>query len=180
MSGSFNGLQALFFKDCPYAYYVHCFAHRVQLALVATAEKEISIWLLFSNLTTIVNLVTSSSKRNVELQSYQVNEIARSIVAGECETGRGSNHIGTLHRAYTTRWSSHFDSICSLIDMYDATINVLENIIFDGTSTSMCREAGGSLTVMKSFDFILFFILCIKLWGSQSFFVSYNKNLLIS
>ncbi|GAV73017.1 LOW QUALITY PROTEIN: DUF4371 domain-containing protein, partial [Cephalotus follicularis] len=22
-----NGLQALFLKDCPYAYYVHCFAH---------------------------------------------------------------------------------------------------------------------------------------------------------
>ncbi|XP_073015775.1 uncharacterized protein [Primulina eburnea] len=99
MSGAFNGLQALFLKDCPYAYYVHCFAHRLQLALVAAAEKEISIWLFFSNLTTIVNLVTSSSKRNAELQSYQVNEIARSVVAGERETGRGANQIGTLHRA---------------------------------------------------------------------------------
>ncbi|XP_075507303.1 uncharacterized protein LOC142544109 [Primulina tabacum] len=149
MSGAFNGLQALFLKDCPYAYYVHCFAHRLQLALVAAAEKEISIWLFFSNLTTIVNLVTSSSKRNAGLQSCQVNEIARSIVVGERETGRGANQIGTLQRVGTTRWSSHFDSILSLIDMYDATINVLENIIIDGTSTSMRGEAGGSLIVMK-------------------------------
>ncbi|XP_073119771.1 uncharacterized protein [Henckelia pumila] len=64
------------------------------LALVACAEKEISIWLLFSNLTTIVNLVTSSSKRNVELQSAQVNEISRSIAVGERETGRGANQMG--------------------------------------------------------------------------------------
>ncbi|XP_075481088.1 uncharacterized protein LOC142521788 [Primulina tabacum] len=83
----------------PYAYYVHCFAHRLQLTLVVAAEKEISIWLFFSNLTTVVNLVTSSSKRNVELKSYQVNEIARSIVAGERETTRGANQIGNLHRA---------------------------------------------------------------------------------
>ena len=27
MRGAWNGLQALFLKDCPYAYYVHCFAH---------------------------------------------------------------------------------------------------------------------------------------------------------
>ncbi|XP_075481104.1 uncharacterized protein LOC142521809 [Primulina tabacum] len=68
-------------------------------AHVVAAEKEISIWLFFSNLTTVVNLVTSSSKRNVELKSYQVNEIARSIVAGERETTRGANQIGNLHRA---------------------------------------------------------------------------------
>ncbi|XP_075515578.1 uncharacterized protein LOC142550224 [Primulina tabacum] len=137
MSGAFNELQALFLKDCPYAYYVHCFVHQLQLVLVAAAENDISIWLFFSNLTTIVNLVTSSSKHNAELQSYQVNEIARSIVVGERETERGANQIGTLHRASTTHWSSHFDSICSLIDMYDTTIIVLENIIIDGNSTSI-------------------------------------------
>ena len=28
MHGEFNGLQALIRKEYPYAYYVHCFAHR--------------------------------------------------------------------------------------------------------------------------------------------------------
>ncbi|XP_034229463.1 zinc finger MYM-type protein 1-like [Prunus dulcis] len=38
MRGSWNGLQALFLQDCPYAYYVHCFAHRLQLALNGAAK----------------------------------------------------------------------------------------------------------------------------------------------
>ncbi|XP_073265512.1 uncharacterized protein [Populus alba] len=50
------------------------------------------------------------------------------VATGERETGRGANQIGNLHRSGTTRWSSHFDSICSLIDMYGATITVLETL----------------------------------------------------
>ncbi|CAN0881868.1 Zinc finger MYM-type protein 1 [Linum grandiflorum] len=38
MSGPFNGLKALFLRDCPYAYFVHCFAHRLQLALLTSAK----------------------------------------------------------------------------------------------------------------------------------------------
>ncbi|XP_022856997.1 zinc finger MYM-type protein 1-like [Olea europaea var. sylvestris] len=41
MCGSWNGLHALFLKDCPYAYYVHCFAHHLQLTLVSAA-KDVS------------------------------------------------------------------------------------------------------------------------------------------
>ena len=40
MCGEWNGLQALFLKKCLFAYYVHCFAHRLQLALVAAAKDE--------------------------------------------------------------------------------------------------------------------------------------------
>ena len=39
MRGERNGLQALFFKECPYAYYVHCMAHRLQLALVIVSRE---------------------------------------------------------------------------------------------------------------------------------------------
>lgn len=39
MRVEWNGLQALFLKDCPYAYYVHCMAHKLQLALVAASRE---------------------------------------------------------------------------------------------------------------------------------------------
>ena len=39
MRGEWNGLQALFLKECPYAYYVHCMAHRLQLALVIVSRE---------------------------------------------------------------------------------------------------------------------------------------------
>ena len=39
MRGEWNGLQALFLKVNPCAYYIHCMAHRLQLALVTTAKE---------------------------------------------------------------------------------------------------------------------------------------------
>ena len=75
MCGAFNGLQALFLKDCPYAYYVHYFAHRLQLALVGAAEKQDYIWDFFSMLSNIVNIVSGSSKRLKELQTSHGIEV---------------------------------------------------------------------------------------------------------
>jgi hypothetical protein len=43
MKGELNGLHALFLRECPYAYYVHCYAHRLQLALVAVAKEVVPI-----------------------------------------------------------------------------------------------------------------------------------------
>ena len=165
MRGAWNELQALFLKDCPYAYYVYCFAHRLQLTLVATAGNEISISLFFSNLTTIINFICASLKRHTELHYAQAIEIARMVVTGECETGRGANQIGNLHRSRTTRCSSYFDYICSLIDMYGATIIVLESMVQEGSSNSIRRETGGCLIVMRSFEYIFILYLMHKIIG---------------
>ncbi|CAN0873293.1 Zinc finger MYM-type protein 1 [Linum grandiflorum] len=40
--GEWKGLQALFLKEFPHAYYVHCMAHRLQLALVLLANVRIN------------------------------------------------------------------------------------------------------------------------------------------
>ena len=68
MRGEWNGLQALFLKDCPYAYYVHCMAHRLQLALVTVSRKVKDVHQFFDHLVNIINIVVASSKRNDELQ----------------------------------------------------------------------------------------------------------------
>jgi hypothetical protein len=96
MRGEWNGLQALFLRECPYAYYVHCFAHKLQLALVAASREEKSVHQFFENLNFIINIVVGSSKRNDELQSAQVAEIESMIASNEIETERGANQIGTL------------------------------------------------------------------------------------
>ncbi|XP_057515035.1 uncharacterized protein LOC130796692 [Actinidia eriantha] len=165
MRRAWNGLQALFLKDCPYAYYIHCFAHRLQLALVAAAENNISVWLFFSKLVCIVNLVSASPKRQNELQCAQTAEVEHMLDTGERETGRGANQIGTLHRAGTTHWSSHFSSICSLIDMYGATIKVLQTMVQEGSSNSIRGEAGGALIAVRSFDFIFILHLMHRIMG---------------
>lgn len=165
MSGAWNGLQALFLKECPYAYYIHCFAHRLQLALVGASTKETGVYLFFSKLSTIVNLIGCSPKWHTELHSAQTFEIAHVVNSGERDTGRGLNQIGNLHRSGATRWSSHFESICSLIDMYGATISVLESIIEEGNSSSLRGEATGCLIIMRSFDFIFTLHMMHKIMG---------------
>ncbi|XP_042380230.1 zinc finger MYM-type protein 1-like [Zingiber officinale] len=93
MRGAWNGLQALFLRDCPYAYYVHCFAHQLQLTLVYAAKDVSVICKLFSHLDNIVNIVTSSTKRIVELHTAQRNEIEYMLAIGERDFGSGANQI---------------------------------------------------------------------------------------
>jgi hypothetical protein len=40
MKGHANGLKKLIMDECPSAYYVHCFAHQLQLTLVAVAKDN--------------------------------------------------------------------------------------------------------------------------------------------
>ena len=54
MRDMWNGLQVLILNDCPYAYYIHCFAHRLQLTLVKASKQVIPIshfffYIAFSN-----------------------------------------------------------------------------------------------------------------------------------
>ncbi|XP_042467447.1 uncharacterized protein LOC122050621 [Zingiber officinale] len=103
MRDEFNGLQALIIKDCRGAYYVRCFAHRLQLALVAASKNVTPIHQFFDRLTFIVNIVGSSCKRNDELKNAHADDIAHLIAINELETGRGLNQIDTLQRAADTR-----------------------------------------------------------------------------
>ena len=43
MRGVWNELQALILNDCPYAYYIHCFAHCLQLTLVKVSKQVVPI-----------------------------------------------------------------------------------------------------------------------------------------
>ncbi|KAL7154807.1 hypothetical protein ABFS83_03G028000 [Erythranthe nasuta] len=165
MRGEWNGLQALFLKDCPYAYYVHCFAHRLQLALVTASREVILVHQFFTKLDSIVNIVGASTKRNGELINAQQAEISRLISISELETGKGANQVGTLQRAGNTRWGSHFSSICSLIKMFNATGIVLQSIIVDGANFSQRGDADSAYTTMTSFQFVFILILMKEVMG---------------
>ena len=91
MRGEWNGLQTLFLKDCSYAYYVHCMAHRLQLALVTTSREIKYVHQFFDHLVNIINIVVGSSKRNDELQHAQAEQVENMIVSNEIEIGRGAN-----------------------------------------------------------------------------------------
>ncbi|KAG2666570.1 hypothetical protein I3760_15G069500 [Carya illinoinensis] len=149
MRGEWNELQALFLKDCPYAYYVYCFAHRLQLALVSASREVVSVHEFFSNLNFIINVVGASCKRHDELQAAQATHIAHMIAIDELESGKGDNQISTIKRAGDSRWGSHFYSICSLLRMFEAT----------------CSDANAAYKMITSFQFIFILHLMKEIMG---------------
>ncbi|KAH9738403.1 TTF-type domain-containing protein [Citrus sinensis] len=141
MAGEWNGLQSLFLNDCPYTYYVHYFAHRLQLVLVAVSKEVHEGWLFFLKLSSIINFASASFKRYSELKSAREKEIIDLVALEELETGTGANQVRTLQRAGDTRWSSHFTSVSRFIEMFSATLEVLGKMINDGSSRDMRGEA---------------------------------------
>ncbi|KDO39399.1 hypothetical protein CISIN_1g042551mg, partial [Citrus sinensis] len=144
MWGEWNGLQALILKDCPYVYYIHCLAHRLQLALVVVSHEIVLIHHCFTKLTSVVNIVGASCKRNDELKCAQAIDIEYMISIDELENGRGLNQIGTLQRHGGARWSSYFRSVSNLIKMFSATCFVLLNIIDDDTNAFQRGDANAA------------------------------------
>ncbi|XP_030939955.1 zinc finger MYM-type protein 1-like [Quercus lobata] len=158
MCGEWKGLQSLVLNDCPYAYYVHCFAHRLQLALVAATSEVILIHEFFLNLNFIITTVGSSCKCNDELRAAQATKIARMLAIDELEKGTGANQIGTLKRAIDC-WGPHFNSICCLVRMFGPTCLVLENIKKDGSTYLQHGE------MINSFEFIFSLHLMKEIMG---------------
>jgi hypothetical protein len=103
MHEEWNGLQAKFLEECPYAYYVHCFAQQLQLALLGASKEVIEVHNFFEHLAIVVNNVISSSKRSDDLNSNQVTEMEHLIELDEPETRSGTNQIRTLQCPGDTR-----------------------------------------------------------------------------
>lgn len=76
MRGEWNGLQTLISKECPYAYYIHCLVHRLQLALIAALREVIHVHQFFSFLGLTVNIVGASCKRVDQLKAAQAEDLA--------------------------------------------------------------------------------------------------------
>ncbi|XP_077237106.1 uncharacterized protein LOC143878748 [Tasmannia lanceolata] len=145
MQGEFNGLKALILKENEYAYYVHCFAHQLQLALVGVAKKNMNISDLFFLVINVVNVVGGSCKRHDILQEIQLAKIKEALENGELSNGQGLNQETTLKRAGDTHWSSHYRTLVSLEYMFSSILDVLDLIVKDIKLSSDQRHEAHNL-----------------------------------
>src|SRR4051812_37192897 len=63
MRCEFNGLQKKVIHENPFALYVHCYAHRLQLVIVSVASSCSSIHDFFEYISLIVTTTSSACKR---------------------------------------------------------------------------------------------------------------------
>ena len=154
MRGEFNGLKALILKENESAFYVHCFAHQLQLALVAVAKNHTYIIGIFYWITYVVNVIGSSAKRHDILREKQAAKVFEALENNEISSGQGLNQETSLQRASDTRWGSHYNTILRMISMFSSIVEVLEMLIENGSNQEQKYEAKILLNSRETFDFI--------------------------
>ncbi|XP_042423516.1 zinc finger MYM-type protein 1-like [Zingiber officinale] len=158
MSGEFNGLKSLIMKENPYALYVHCFAHQLQLVVVAIAQANQYVCDFMWNVGSIMNTSASSCKRADKLRQLEHDRKVKLLERGEISSGRGINQETSLARPGDTRWGSHHSTLCRIEQMWPSVIEVLQNLIDDGDRSSK----GLSRTLverMERYEFVFILLL---------------------
>ncbi|XP_037432430.1 zinc finger MYM-type protein 1-like [Triticum dicoccoides] len=128
MRGNANGLKKLIMDESPSAYYVHCFAHQLQLTLVAVAKESGDCTWFFQQLAHLLNALGMSCKKMRMLRIAQAEELIDALELEEVETGSGPNQEMGLGRPCDTRWTSHFKTVNRAISMYRTLRRVLRKI----------------------------------------------------
>ena len=89
MKGEFNGLKAIILKENDCAYYVHCFAHQLQLALVAVAKNHVEINSLFYKVSNVVNIVlVTHINVKINLERIKLPKLFKLLIMVRFQVGK--------------------------------------------------------------------------------------------
>ncbi|XP_050232846.2 uncharacterized protein LOC126681344 [Mercurialis annua] len=165
MKGEFNGLKALIQRENPFAFYVHCFAHQLQLVVVAIAKHIPVVAEFFTNISMIVNIAGASCKRRDELNKHRDAHILEQLETGELSTGKGLNQPTNLARPGDTRWGSHHVTLVRLLSMWGSALYMLERVYEDAIEREPRGKASALIKIMEDFHFVFILHLMLKLFG---------------
>ncbi|KAF3560568.1 hypothetical protein DY000_02018096 [Brassica cretica] len=158
-------------RESSSAYYVHCFAHQFQLVVVAVAKKHFDIADFFYMISTLLNIVGASCKRQDMFREIQREELEKGIKSGDVKTGTRQNQERSLARPATTRWGTHHKTLLRLEELFSTTIKVLEYIQDEGWEDLQKRQACGLLKYFHTFDCVFYLhlmLLIMKLTANLS------------
>ena len=165
MKGDIKGLKTLIMKESPSAYYIHCFAHQLQLVLVAVAKRNTDCKTFFDQVSILLNIVGVSCKRHGMLRNARLENVKKSLQCGELESGSGLNQEMGLPRPGDTRWGSHYKTICSIITMYSSIHDVLIELGADIAYKDDWTKIHFVLGAFETFEFVFFVHLMYVILG---------------
>ena len=163
MRGEFNGLKSLILRESSTAYYVHCFAHQLQLVVVAVVRNHRGVSNFFGLISTLLNVVGGSAKRRDMIRDINLEEVSKALGCGQLETGKGLNQEQCLQRPGDTRWSSHYKTLKSLVDLFPTIVKVLKFVEEEDKDRTNRDQALGLLVYFQSFDFVFYLHLMLTI-----------------
>ncbi|XP_042436905.1 zinc finger MYM-type protein 1-like [Zingiber officinale] len=165
MRGEYNGLKTLILKENSFARYVHCFAHQLQLVVVAVAKSNRIVSDFFQCVTMIVNIIGASCKRKDKFRKLEHNRLVECLEKGDIISGKGKHQEISLKRPGDTRWGSHYMTIIRLMSTWTSALQVLENVYDDGTNDDNNGITISLIDKMESYEFVFVIHLMKSLLG---------------
>ncbi|XP_075088081.1 uncharacterized protein LOC107824361 [Nicotiana tabacum] len=162
MRGEISGLKTLIMKNSSSACYIHCFAHQLQLTLVAIAKKYFDVEDIFCHVTNLLNVIGGSFKHRDLLRHFQAEKLEQLLESGEVHIGRGLNQERGLQRPGDTRWGSHLKILDNFIVIFSSIVRVLEVIKYEGSTSNERNQANYLLSEMTTFKFVFMLHLMLK------------------
>ncbi|XP_008229786.1 PREDICTED: zinc finger MYM-type protein 1-like [Prunus mume] len=165
MNGEFNGLKTLIMKDSPRAFYVHYFAHQLQLALVSLAKDHSIIGAFVTLVSNVLNIVGASLKRRDILREKQALKVIEALSNGELSSRQRLNQELGVRRPCDT---SHYGTLLNFVAMFSSIIDVLEEISYDRVGIDPKHVAFILLGLLQSFDFVFSLHLMMIILGIKN------------
>lgn len=144
-SGKHNGVQSLLKKNSPYALFVHCHCHPLQLACAQAANNTEGIKHVYTTLTTLWKYFHYTRKRTECLK-----EVQRVLDLPELKIIKPSD----------TRWLAHERCVKAVKGSYSAIVAALDNIYEEthepealGISKALCKKS--TIAAIFLLDYVL-------------------------
>ncbi|KAH0762699.1 hypothetical protein KY290_018772 [Solanum tuberosum] len=168
MQGELGGLKTLIRQESRSAHSVHCFAHQLQLTLVAVSKKCVQVGELVLLISNILNVLGASFKRVDNFRESQKKHLQIALDMGELETGRGLNQELGLVKAGDTRWGSHYKSFGNFISSFDFIVDVLDTLVENASTLEERASASGFLRSCQTFETIFLLHLMTDVLGTTN------------
>jgi hypothetical protein len=146
MKGEISGLQTRIRELNPSALFVHCTAHRLNLAVQDSLTKNLSVRDFIGNIKDMISFIRDSPQRLAIFKKFQ------------------KDNSLNLQKYCPTRWCVRIKSLKAVRDNYDALIDfffkMANNSDYDITITSKAIGFSNKLTSF-SFCFYIHALICI-------------------
>jgi hypothetical protein len=140
---------------------VHCFAHQLQLVIVATVRKHKGVSNFLNMISILLNVVGGSAKRRDMIRYINHEQVKQALGCGQLETETWLNQEQCLQRPRDTRWSSHYKTLKSLLNMFPTIVEVLKVVKKDDRDWKNRDQASNLLVYFQSFDFAFYLHLML-------------------
>ena len=141
MSGKNKGVATRLQEDCPLALYVHCYGHRLNLAIQSSLTGVLPLKNSLGVIQSLYNFIEASPKRH-------------SIFCDTEVSNNNNSFVRTLKSQGVTRWACHWESVKAVYEELTRIVTCLLTL-YEDKDPKTSHEAKSLLIAVSDFHFLL-------------------------